>query len=167
MYLPCISQVSILVKGAISNATWDRLGDDLKGKLALHYLRKVFGVKNASGSHDDYALGKTKIFFRPGVWEQCKHRQLEFETLAKAVFEARKRRDMKAKLAKLKADLKDQSQRNAMRRASIVDTEAQKREEEVHPPPRAARLPYIGACTKCMHPPPSVYRPRRRRCTSR
>ena len=71
------------------------------------------------------------------MWEQCKHRQLEFETLAKAVVEARKRRDMKKKLAKLKADLKDQSQRNAMRRVSIVDTEAQKREElakeeEVH-----------------------------------
>ena len=122
--------VSIVVKGMIPNATWDRLDEEKRGKLALYYLHRVFHVNKGSGDYEDYAIGKTKIFFRPGVWEQCMARQVDFENIAEAVVSARKKRVMREKMMKFKADVKEQVKRNATRRISMVDNEEQVRAEQ-------------------------------------
>ena len=131
--------VSILVKGMIATATFERLGEEAKGKLALYYLRKVF---HQTG-HEDYAIGKTKIFFRPGVWEQCMARQIDYETLADAVLKQRKRRAMEKKMQQLRADLHEYVVRNRTRRMSVVHNEEQRlavaiQEEEVEQRLKAA-----------------------------
>jgi len=64
-----------LKSNALRSASWERLNETKRAKLAKAVVRRVLRCSEGT----DYVLGRTKMFLCRGVWERCIERQRVLE----------------------------------------------------------------------------------------